>query len=160
MHSLATSYLGITQSTRTADSYSLGTSLNGAENRLFHGPPVGNTALDLFSYRFGYQIAIKLRLPNFLDIQSNPLSNKFLKAKPQFINSLSSPADGNTRPSSMDSYRYLFCLAVNLYQGDSCFSIRRFNSLPKLQVFMQDLGIMGIGIPLCLPILYDAKSKT
>jgi hypothetical protein len=115
MHSLAASYLGIAQSTGTTDSYSLSTSLNGAKNRLFHGSPVGNTALDLFGYRLSYQSGIKLSLPNLLDIQSNSLPDKFLKAKPQFINSLSSPSDDNARPGSMDSYRYLFCLAINLY---------------------------------------------
>ena len=160
MHVLAAGYLGVTQSPGTTDSYSFGTSLNSAENRLFHCPPVGNTALDLFGYGFSYQVGIKLGLANLLNVQSDSLANELLKVEPQFINSLSSTSNDNTRSSSMDSYRYFFCLAFNLYQRDGGISILGCNSLPKLQVFVQGLSIMGVSIPFCLPVQYNANSKT
>jgi hypothetical protein len=68
MHCQTARYLSIPQSTGTTDPYSFSPSLNGAENRLFHSPPVGNAALNLFRYRFGDQSSIKLRLSDFLDI--------------------------------------------------------------------------------------------
>jgi len=68
MHRFTTSYLSATQSTSTADSYPLSPSLKGAKDSLFHRPPVSNTALNLLSYRLGYQIGIEFRLPDFLNI--------------------------------------------------------------------------------------------
>jgi len=115
MHSLAARYLGTTQSTSTTDFNSLSPRLNGAKNCLFHSPPVSNTALNLLSYHPSYQISVKLRLPNLLYIQLNTLPNKVPKEAPHFINSLSSPSNDDTRPGSMDGYRHLICLAVNLY---------------------------------------------
>ena len=107
MHSLAASNLGTTQSTGTIDSYSLSAGHNGARNCLFHRPAVRNTAFNLVSNCPGYQISIKLRLLNFLNIELYLLVNKGLEVKPQFINSLSSSPDDHTGSGSVDSYRHL-----------------------------------------------------
>ena len=132
VHCLAARYLGITQSTRTTDPYSLSASLNGTENRLFHGSAVSNTALNLFRYRFSHQISIKFGLSNLLDVQADSLPDQFLKVRTQFINPLSSPPDDDARSSRMDSYSYLFCLVVSFYQRDSRVSISGLNRLPQL----------------------------
>jgi len=160
MHAHAAGYLSATQSTGTTDFHSLGTSLHGAKHCLFHSPPVGNTALNLLSYCLRYQISIKLRLLNLLDIQLNPFPNKLLKVTPHFINSLPSAPDDDARPGGIDGYRHLICLTLNLHQGDGSIRIPGLNCLAQLQVFPQKLGIMLIGIPLCLPITYNAKPKT
>ena len=68
MHRLSPGYLGVAQSAGAAYPYSLSTSLDGAENRLFYRPPVSNAALNLFGDCFGYQIGIKLGLTDFLNV--------------------------------------------------------------------------------------------
>ena len=68
MHRLAAGYLGVAQSAGAAYPYSLGASLDGAENRLFYRPPVSNAALNLFGDCFGYQSGIKLGLTDFLNV--------------------------------------------------------------------------------------------
>ena len=89
----------------------------------------------------------------------NPLPDKALKKSPHFINSLPPSPDNDARSGGMDGYRYLIRLALNLHQRDTGFSISGFNSLPKLQVFMQKFDIALLGIPFGLPIAYDSKSK-
>ncbi len=159
MHCQAASNLGIAQSAGTADSYSLCASLNGAEYCLFHGSPVSNAALNLFGYCFGDQAGIKFRLTDLLDIEPNLFPDELFKVSAQFINSLASTPDDNARPGGMDGYRYVFRLTFNFHQRQSCVRIFVLDGLPQLQIFLQSLGVVSIGVPPGLPVLYDANSK-
>ena len=104
-----------------ADPYSLGPGLHGAENCLFHRPPVGDAALDLLGDRPGHQVSIQLRLADFLDIKLYLLADQRLEVLPHFINPLSAPPDDDAGPGGMESDEYILCLAVNLYQRDAGF---------------------------------------
>ena len=68
MRGLAAGNLGISQSAGTTYLYSFGSCLDGAEDSLFHGPPVGYAAFNLLGYRPGYQVCIQFRLAYLLDI--------------------------------------------------------------------------------------------
>jgi len=106
--------LSATQPAGTSDFHSPGPSLSGAEDSLFHRSPVGNTVLNLVSYRPGYQIGVKFRLSHFLNIQPDPFTNKLLQAGSRFINSLPAPPDNNARAGSINGDEYLVCLAFYL----------------------------------------------
>jgi hypothetical protein len=134
--------------------------LDGTENCLFQRSAVSDTALHLLSHRPSHQIGIKVGLPNLLDVQLNPLPDYVFQMPPHFINSLPPSPDNNARSGSIDSYRYLICLTVNLHPGDTSLSISRFNCLPEPQVFVQKLSVMLISIPLGLPIVHDSDSET
>ena len=102
MHCLAAGDFRITQPTGAVDSYSLGASLHGTENRLFHRPPVGDTALNLLGNGSGNEHGIQFWLADFLDIQTDLLADEFFQVNTQLINALSTPPDDDTGTGGID----------------------------------------------------------
>ena len=160
VHYLDAGYLGTAQPAGASNLNSFGPSLHGAGQGLLHSPAVGNSAPNLLSHRSGHQKGIKLRLGHLLDIQDDPLADELLKVAPHLINPLAAAPDDDAGPGSMDGYRYLVGLALNLNQGDTGIFIFFVNGPPQLEVLLQIVNKMPIGMPLCLPIAYRAKSKS
>ena len=136
MHGQTAGYLGPTQSAGATDSHSLGPGLHRAQGGLFHGPAVSDPALDLLGYLLGHQLSIKLGPLNFLNIQLDSLTHQFLKVSPGFIDSLSASSDDDAWAGGMDSYRYLFCLALYLHQRHSSRPVPGLDASPQSQVFL------------------------
>ena len=155
VHNLAAGYLGTTQPAGATDSHSLGSGLHGAEHRLLHRPSESHPVLDLFRHRLGYQVGIQLGLLDLQDTQLNPLADKGFQLRPHLIDPLPPSPDDDAGAGGMDGYGDLIRLAFYFHQGNTSFGISGINSLPKLEVFLQEVDIVLVGIPLGLPVAYD-----
>ncbi|MBA7706623.1 hypothetical protein ES703_115478 [subsurface metagenome] len=155
VHNLAAGYLSTTQSAGATDSHSFSPGLHGAEHCLLHRPSESNPMLNLLGHRLGYQIGVQFRLLNLQDAKLNPLADKGFKLSPHLINPLPPSPDDDAGAGGMDGYRDLIRLAFNLHQGDTGFGISGGDSLPKLEVFLQEVNITLLGIPLGLPVADD-----
>ncbi len=130
MHCLASCDFGIAQPTGAVDPYSLGASLHGAENRLFHRSPVGYTALNLFGNSSCHERGIKFRLADLLDVQADLSANQFFQVNAQLINALPTPPDDDAGTGSVNGNRHFLGLPVNLHKGDCGVSILGLNRPP------------------------------
>ena len=155
VHNLAAGYLSTTQPTRATDSHALGPSLHGAEHGLLHRPAESHAVLDLLGYRLSYQVGIQLGLLDLQDTQLNPLADKGLQLRPHLIDPLPPSSDDDAGAGGMDGYGDLIRLAFYFHQGNTSFGISSSYSLPKLEVFLQEVDIALVSIPLGLPVAYD-----
>jgi hypothetical protein len=57
------------------------------------------------------------------------------------------------------SYRYLVRLALNFHQGDAGIVILGLDGPAEFHIFLQEFDIVLFGIPLGLPVAYNADSK-
>src|SRR4030042_3788191 len=80
--------------------------------------------------------------------------------RPQLFSSLSPPTNNNTRARGIQSHQNLISLMVNFNLGNTTISALLLNSLTHLQIFMKELGIVLLIIPLSIPTPNDTNSET
>jgi hypothetical protein len=160
MQNLAAGYLSPTQPAGTANPYPLGTGLDSTKYRLLHRPPVGNTVLNLVSHRLRHQRGVKLWLMNLHDIQPHSLTDNPLQVSPHLINALPPTPDNDPGTGSMNVNEHLICLPFDFNLGNTRLRIPRLDCLPYLDVLLNKLQVMPIGIPVGLPIPDDSNPKS
>src|SRR5579871_163582 len=135
----------------TIDSDTLGAKPHGRLDRALHGTAKGNPALELLGDILGHQLGIDFRLADFEDVEGDLAPRHLRKVLAQLLDVGALLADDHARPRRVDGDAGALGRPLDDDATDAGLAQALHQVLTELQVLMQQLGVVVVGIPARVP---------
>src|SRR5437588_131445 len=132
-----------------------------AQDRLLHGAPVADPALDLAGDVLGHQLGVHLGLLDLLDRDPDPVLEPLLEVLPQLVDRGAALADHDARLGGVDRHSHLRVGGtLGLDLGDSGVAQAAEDDAAHLEVLVEELRVvLVLGEPVRLPGAVDAQPE-
>ena len=132
-----------------------------AQDRLLHGAPVADPALDLAGDVLGHQLGVQLRLLDLLDGDPDPVAEPLFEVLAELVHRGPALADHDPRLGSVDGHRHLGVGGpLGLDLGDAGVVQPLQDHAPHLEVLVEQLRVVLVdGEPVRLPGAVDAQAE-
>src|SRR5580704_16626969 len=148
------------QASGNADLDSLAAEAQRGIDGLAHGPAKGDALFELQRDRFGDERGIEFRPVHFLDVDMHFALGALLDFALELVDFRAFTSDDNAGARGEEANDQLVRGALDVDRADA----RRFQAVlqrfPQLHVFVQEVGVIAVGVPPRLPGLVVAESKS
>ncbi len=162
---LGPAHLGPAEATRHLDPHALGAGLHGGLQRLAHGPPEGDAALQLLGDALGNQGGLEFRPGDLADVQLHLLAGQLLQCGAKVIGLLALAADHDAGACGVDVHLHAVPGALDLDPADAS-AVELAADQPTDRDVLGDVvrvaqaRLGGVGEPARVEVPRNAQPKT
>src|SRR5690606_29881665 len=147
------------QAAAAVDADALGAEPHGRLDRPLHGAAECHAALELLRDVLGDQRGVELRLADLDDVEMHLRAGHLGQVAAQLLDVLALLADDHAGPRRMDGDARALGRALDHHPADAGLGQARLKIAPELQVLVQHVGVVVVGVPARVPRPVDAEPK-
>jgi hypothetical protein len=148
-----------TEATGAVDPDALGTQAHRGLHGTLHGTAEGDAALELVRDVFGNQLGVDFRLADLDDVQVDVRTGHLGQFAAELLDIGALLADNNPRTGGMNGHPRLFGRTLDDDPRHARLLEAAVQEAAELQVAVQQIGIVPIGVPAAVPGAVDAEPE-